>query len=212
LVKVDSDLPVELLGPLGCGVQTGAASIIGAMGVRPGDSLAVFGAGAVGLSAIMAARVAGATTIIAVDLHALRRELALELGATSVFDGGDPDLGEQIRSATAGGVTYSFDTTGIASVILTAVESLSNGGYCGMVGASAAGLSLPPGALAMGKKLSFLIEGDAVPQVFIPQMIELWRQGRFPFDRLIKTYPLREINRAEVDSISGSTVKPVLIP
>jgi aryl-alcohol dehydrogenase len=212
VVKVDPDLPIELLGPLGCGIQTGAASVINAMGVRPGESIAVFGAGAVGLSAVMAARVAGATTIIAVDLQASRRELALELGATHTLDGADSDLAEQIQGLAYGGVAYTFDTTGVPSVILSAVAALGSRGFCGLVAGGGGKFELAPEALAYGKSVSLLIEGDAVPQVVIPQMIRLWRQGRFPFDRLIKTYPMTEANLAEANSLSGVAVKPVLLP
>jgi len=210
LVRVDPELPLELLGPLGCGIQTGAGSVLLALQVTAGSSVAVFGAGAVGLAAVMAAHAAGASEIIAVDLHAKRRELALELGATRVVDGADPDVATQITAWT-GGVDRALDTTGVSSVIVSALASLRARGVCALVGVGGE-LVLPPMALGNGRVLTYLMEGDAVPQQFIPRLIALWQQGRFPFDRLIRTYALDAVNDAERDSASGETVKPVLLP
>jgi aryl-alcohol dehydrogenase len=212
VVKVDDDLPLELLGPLGCGLQTGAGSILVAMAVRPGTSVAVFGTGAVGLAAVMAAKVAGCTTIIGVDLNDARLELAAELGATHTFDGADPELAEQLIRLTGDGLQYAFDTTGVPAVILTALGALRQTGVCGLVGVQAAPLTIENNLLAAGRNVMGILEGDAVPQVFIPQLIDLWRQGRFPFDRLVQTFPFTDIDRAEQASLSGDVVKPVLLP
>ncbi|XRQ06758.1 NAD(P)-dependent alcohol dehydrogenase [Actinomadura welshii] len=213
VVPVSPDVPLEQLGPLGCGVQTGAASVLVSLGVRAGDSIAIFGAGAVGLAAVMAARVAGAAVIVAVDLHESRLDLARELGATHVLNGADEDLAGQIRAISGGeGVQYSFDTTAVPEVVSTAVASLRTTGVCGLVGVGAAEYTLDANLLLMGRTVKGIIEGDAVPQTFIPKMIELWRQGRFPFDRLITSYPLDQINQAEADAQSGKVVKPVLVP
>ncbi|TDE33837.1 NAD(P)-dependent alcohol dehydrogenase [Actinomadura sp. 6K520] len=213
VVPVGRDVPLEQLGPLGCGIQTGAASVLISLGVRAGDGIAVFGTGAVGLAAVMAARVAGATTIVAVDLHESRLDLARELGATHVLNGADEDIAGQIRAISGGeGVQYSFDTTAVPEVVSTAVASLRTTGVCGLVGVGAAEYTLDANLLLMGRTVKGIIEGDAVPQTFIPKMIELWRQGRFPFDRLITSYPLDQIDQAEADAQSGKVVKPVLIP
>jgi aryl-alcohol dehydrogenase len=211
-VKLERDLPLHLMGPLGCGIQTGAGSVLIAMGVGAGDTLAVFGTGAVGLSAVMAANVVSASKIIAVDLHSHRRDLALELGATHAFDGADPDLVERIKDLTGGGVNYSFDTTGVPSVVNAAIDSLQIRGFCGLVGVGSPGFSLGPQSLGGGRMASYLIEGNVVPQIFIPKMVELWQRGRFPFDRLIETYPMAQVDQAEADSLAGRTVKPVLLP
>jgi aryl-alcohol dehydrogenase len=212
VVKVDDDLPLELLGPLGCGVQTGAGSILIALGVAAGSSLVVFGAGGVGLSAVMAAHVAGAATIIAVDLHPARLELARELGATHTFDGAQPDLLPSLLAATGGGAQYALDTTGLPTVISDAVGALRPTGTCGLVGVQQGDLVLDPMALAIGRNVMGIVEGDAVPQLFIPRLISLWRQGRFPFDNLITTFPLDQINEAEQQMLKGEVVKPVLVP
>jgi aryl-alcohol dehydrogenase len=212
VVPVEAGLPLELLGPLGCGIQTGAASVLIALGVTAGSSLAVFGAGAVGLSAVMAAKVAGATTIIAVDLYQSRLDLAAELGATHTINGDNDGIAAQILAITGDGVQYAFDTTGVPAVIATAVSSLRPTGTCGLVGVGQGNLVLDPFALAGGRNLMGILEGDAVPQLFIPRLIQLWKQGRFPFDKLMTTYPLTQINEAEAASASGTAVKPVLIP
>lgn len=215
VVPVTRDLPPDALaklGPLGCGVQTGAASVLIALGVGAGDTFAVFGAGAVGLAAVMAARLAGAATIIAVDLHESRLELARELGATHALNGADDDLPGQIRGLTGGGVRYALDTTAVPDVVSAAVASLRANGVCGLVGVGATEYRLDANLLLMGRTVKGIIEGDAVPHTFIPKMIELWRQGRFPFDRLVAAYPLAAINEAEADAHAGKVVKPVLIP
>jgi aryl-alcohol dehydrogenase len=213
VVPVTREVPLDVLGPLGCGVQTGAASVLISLGVRAGDGIAVFGAGAVGLAAVMAARVAGAATIVAVDLLEARLDLARELGATHVLNGADDDIAGQIRALSGGeGVQYSFDTTAVPAVVSTAVASLRTTGVCGLVGVGSEDYRLDPNLLLMGRTVQGIIEGDAVPQTFIPKMIDLWRKGLFPFDRLIANYPLDQINQAEADAMSGKVVKPVLIP
>ena len=209
-VKVDSDLPIELFGPLGCGIQTGAGSILLAMRVQAGTSLVVFGSGAVGLAAVMAGVVAGATTIIAVDLHESRLALASELGATHVLRGDDPGLVGQVHDITGGGAHYSFDTTGIPSVMQSAVACLRMTGVCGYVGVQTGNIEFDGFAL-VGKTVMGILEGSADPHRFIPQLIDLWRTGRFPFDRLITTYRLDEVNEAEQSSLSGGAIKPVFM-
>lgn len=210
-VKVDPALPIELLGPLGCGIQTGAGSILCALDVQPGTSVAVYGAGAVGLAAVMAAKVAGATTIIAVDLQRHRLDLALELGATHTIAGDAPDVAEQVTAAASGGVQYAFDTTGIPSVMVTALRATRMTGKVGFVGVQQGTLSLESMDF-IGKTILNILEGSADPQEFIPRMIRLWREGRFPFDRLIEQFPLERINEAEQSSLAGGVVKPVLRP
>ncbi|MFE5774223.1 NAD(P)-dependent alcohol dehydrogenase [Streptomyces sp. NPDC056485] len=212
VVEVDKDLPLELLGPLGCAVQTGAGAVLLALKAGAGSSVVVFGAGGVGLSAIMAARVAGATTIVAVDLNENRLSLARELGATATVQGGDDDIVEQLRELTGGGTQYALDTTGVPEVINTAIDALRPTGTVGLIGAPSRPLTLAPAALTQGKNVKGIMEGDAVPQLFIPQLLQLWRDGRFPFDRLVRTYPLSAINDAERDAAAGTTIKPVLLP
>jgi aryl-alcohol dehydrogenase len=211
-VVVDRAVDLELLGPLGCGIQTGAGSVLLALGVEPGTSLAVFGAGAVGLAAVMAGRVAGASTIVAVDVHEQRLDLALSLGATHAIVAKEPgELAAEVQAVTGGGAQYALDTTSVPGVINAAISSLRLTGTCGLVGAGGSEVSLHPSGL-FGKTITGIFEGNAVPQRFIPRLIELWQAGRFPFDRLIETFPLAAINDAEQASLDGRVVKPVLLP
>jgi len=212
VVKVRADIPFELLGPLGCGIQTGAGAVINALAPRAGSSLVVFGTGAVGLSAIMAARVVGCTMIIGVDIRPQRLALAQELGATHIINGREGTTVEQIRQITGGGASYSLETTAVPALVRQAVDCLETTGTCGVLGAAAPGteFSLDMGTVGLGRTVRGIIEGDSIPDVFIPQLIELYVQGRFPFDKLIKTYLFAEINAAVAASESGETVKPVL--
>ncbi|WP_328317202.1 NAD(P)-dependent alcohol dehydrogenase [Streptomyces sp. NBC_00388] len=206
-----ADVPLEILGPLGCGFQTGAGAVLNSLSVQPGSRVVVAGAGAVGLAAIMAAHTAGATAVVAVELHPARRRLAAELGATHVLDGADPDLGRELAGIT-GGADHVLDTTGVPSLITTLIDSLHAYGTCGLVGVQHGDLAVGPLLLAAGRTVKGIIEGDAVPRLFIPRLLGLWRQGRFPFDRLIRTYPLHDIARAERDTARGDVVKAVLLP
>lgn len=203
VVKVDRGAPLELLGPLGCGIQTGAGAVLNSLRPEAGTSLAVFGTGSVGLSAVMGAVIAGCTTIVAVDLNDGRLELALELGATHSVNPGRDDPVNRIRELTAGrGLDFSIDTTAVPSVLRSAVDVLAVGGVCGSVGGAAPGsqVNLDMESLLFGRTVKGIIEGDSVPRTFIPRLVQLQQQGRFPFEKLIRLYPLHDINRAVEDS------------
>lgn len=211
-VKVPDDVPLELLGPLGCGIQTGAGGVLNALHPEAGTSIAVFGAGSVGMSAIMAAAVAGCTTIIGVDVRDNRLELARELGATHTVNGGEQDAVAEIQRITGDGADYTVETTASPAVFRQAVDALRLRGVCGLIGAAALGteVSLDMNTILFGRTVRGIIEGDSIPDVFIPRLVELYRQGRFPFDRLVTFYDLDEINQAAEDSESGRVWKPVL--
>lgn len=213
-VAVTKEVPLSLLGPLGCGIQTGAGAVLNTFGLHIGQSLAVFGLGTVGLSAVMAARLRGATTIIGIDLHPGRRELAQELGATHVLDGRAPELSQKIRAIISSGVNFAFDTTGHSAVIRTAVDTLAHRGVCGIVGAARPGTEVALDVMDImtaGRSLRGIVEGDANPHTFIPALIELQRQGLFPFDKLLSFYDFARINEAIEDMEAGTVVKPVLV-
>ena len=213
-VKVPKDAPLELLGPLGCGVTTGAGAVIHALDVGVGESIAVFGVGSVGLSAVMAARLVGAGTIVAVDVNPQRLALAEELGATHIVNARTREPEAAIREALPGGVRFALDTTAQPETIRAAIASLSARGTCGLLGASAPtdmACFSPVDLVSYGKSVRGIVEGDAVPAILIPQLIELHRQGRFPFDKLVKFYPFEAINEAIHDAETGNTVKPILL-
>jgi aryl-alcohol dehydrogenase len=213
IVRVDPSLPLETLAPLGCGIQTGAGAVLNCLSPKAGSSLVVFGAGAVGLSAIMAAAVSGCTPIIAVDLQESRLSLAKELGATHTVGAKSADvLGEIRRIGGGAGVDYAVEATGIPSVMTQAFDALHARGVAVVLGVAPAGaaVTLDASSLLGGKTIRGVIEGESIPDVFIPRLIALWQAGRFPFDRLLRFYSLDQINEAARDSERGTTIKPVL--
>jgi aryl-alcohol dehydrogenase len=213
VVKVDKDVQLELLGPLGCGIQTGAGAVLNAMKVHAGSSVVAFGTGAVGLAAIMAARVAGATKIIAVDVNPARLALALELGATHAVNSRETDPVAEVRKITGGGADFTLECSGRAAVLRQAIDSVGLLGTCGIVGATPEGTEASfnvNDVMIPGRRIMGIVQGDVVSRTFIPELIELYRQGRFPFDRLVEFYPFEEVNQAMADSESGITIKPIL--
>jgi aryl-alcohol dehydrogenase len=205
IVKVPKNLPLALLAPLGCGLQTGAGTVIHSLAVKAGASVCILGVGSVGLAAVMAARLLRADPIIAVDIRPRRLRLARELGATHTIDSRQGKLGPKIAVAAGGGIDYAVETTGEASIESAAVSALAPGGRLALLAGGRVRKNLPG-----GREVFSVIQGDAVPQRFIPRLIACWREGRFPFDRLVTFYDFRQINRAMADSLRGTTVKPVL--
>jgi aryl-alcohol dehydrogenase len=204
LVKVSKDLPLQLLSPLGCGIQTGAGTVMNSLKVSRGESIAIFGTGAVGLAAAMAAHLAGADPIIGVDIRPKRLKLALKLGVTHVIENRRQDVASRIAGITGSGVDYVVETTASPKMHQLAINVLNPHGVVALL-TGEDGKSFPGGRKTLG-----IIQGDAVPQQFIPKLIKLYLAGKFPFDRLVKFYDFRDINRAIADSKSGDTIKPVL--
>jgi aryl-alcohol dehydrogenase len=216
VVVVNASLKeLEVLGPLGCGLQTGAGAVLNELRPRAGASLAVFGTGAVGTAAVMAAVVAGCTRIVAIDVVPSRLELAAELGATDVINAREENTAERLAAITGGrGLDYALDTTGAPALLRTAVDALGIRGTVALVGAAAPGTEATfeiGASLTKGWTFKTIVEGSSVPQTFIPALVDLWRSGRFPFDRLVKAYPFSAINQAFADSESGATIKPVVV-
>ncbi len=214
VVKVPSDVPLEIMGPMGCGIQTGAGGVINSLHPKAGSSIAIFGAGSVGLSSILAAQVSGCTKIIAVDIMDDRLKAAKEFGATHTINGSQTNAVEEIQKITGAGVDYSLECTGIPQVLRQAVDALMIGGVCGLIGVAPMGVevSLDMQNILNGRTVKGIVEGDCVSDILIPQLIELYKQGRFPFDRMIKFYSLDQINQAAEDSEKGKTLKAVLRP
>jgi aryl-alcohol dehydrogenase len=211
-VKVPKDVPLELMGPLGCGIQTGAGAVLNCLKPKPEASVAVFGAGAVGLAAVMAARVSRCEKIIVVDLNPSRLALAKELGATHTVNPREDDTVKEIRAITNGGVDYSLECTSVPKVFRQAVDSLGIPGTCGLIGSTAIGTeaTIDIGNFLFGRTACGIVEGQSIPSRFIPELIDLWKRGEFPFDRLVKFYRLEEINQAMEDSEKGRVIKPIL--
>ena len=207
-------VPLETLGPLGCGIQTGAGAVMNSLQPEAGSSLVVFGCGSVGMSAIMAARIAACETIIAVDPLPARRTLAEQLGATHSIDPGEQDPVEKCHELTSYGADYSLECTGIPAVFRQSIEAIAVHGVCGLIGASPLDteVTLDMNSIMFGRTVKGIVEGDSVPQTFIPELIELYQQGEFPLDKLISTYRMDEIETAISDMEQGKTLKPVLVP
>ncbi|WP_264924135.1 NAD(P)-dependent alcohol dehydrogenase [Streptomyces sp. A012304] len=213
LVKVDPEVPLESIAPLGCGVQTGVGAVWNVLRPRTGSTIVVLGAGAVGLSAVMAAALTPATTIVAVDRVAERLELAKELGATHTVDAGATGLGEAIAEITGGqGADGVVETTGNVGVLRQGVDALGARGTLVVVGAPPFGteVALDVNGLLGGKQIVGLTLGDSETQTFIPALVELVKAGRLPLHRLVGTYPFQDIDRAVRDMTEGKTIKPVL--
>ena len=212
VVKVPKDVPLEILGPMGCGVMTGAGAVMNTFHPQPGSSIAIFGMGTVGISALLAAIVCGCTTIVAVDINAERLEAVKGLGATHTINASETDPVAAILDITSGGPNFSLECVGNPAVFRQAVDILPILGVCGLVGVVAPGteVSLNMDLIMNGRMVRGIIEGDAVPDLFIPKLIELYQQGKFPFDKLITFYPFTDINLAVADMEQGRAIKPVL--
>lgn len=213
VVKLPDDVPLELVAPFGCGIQTGAGGVLNALRPEAGTSIAIFGAGTVGLAAVMGALIAGCTTIIAVDIRPERLELARDLGATHVVDARDRDAVEAITAITGAGVNFSIESTGNAGVLRQAADALAPTGVCGIIGAPAFGTEVSfdvTSLLVAGRTVRGIVEGDSVPELFIPRLIDLWRQGRFPVERLMTGYDFDAIGEAVEDAEAGRVIKAVL--
>lgn len=205
VVKVDADLPLAMLAPLGCGIQTGAGTVLETLKVAAGQSIAVLGAGAVGLAAVMAARIAGAGRIAVLDRHAHRLELSTDLGATETTTTLD---------ALAGPFDHIVDTTGVPALLGEAIGLLAARGTLALVGAYPSDPKLTVDAAAvmsLGRRIVGVVEGGIDPQRFLPVLIDHYRAGRLPMEKLVRTYPFAAIEQAVHDSESGAVVKPVLL-
>ena len=212
VVKVSKDAPLELLGPLGCGMQTGAGTVFHSLNVQAGSSVAVFGAGAVGLASIMAAKVVGASRIIAVDVFDDRLALAKELGATDVVNGKSTDVKAAIMDVTGGGADYLVELTAQPEMLALGLECTAMMGHIAQVGGPPAGVKakIDMNLLLNGRNMHGVIQGDSVPQLLIPELVAMHQHGNFPFDRLTKTYDFDDIEQAFTDTRTGVTIKPIL--
>lgn len=216
MVRVDDEsVPMEVLAALPCGIMTGAGAVMNSLDVRAKDDLVVFGTGAVGLSAVMAGRLVGAYPLVAVDINRKRLDLALELGATHVFNAKEEeDLAARLREVRPSGFRFAVDTSGKQSSISAAVKCLGTGGVFGL-------LAVPEPerpdfhhafeAFPRGLRLQFVLAGSSTPRLFLPQLIEWYKQGRFPVDRLIKKFEFAQINEAFAASHEGHAIKPILM-
>ncbi|KIW68767.1 hypothetical protein PV04_04689 [Phialophora macrospora] len=215
LVSSDDDL--KILAPLGCGLMTGSGAIINGVGAKPHDIVLVTGLGAVGLAAIMAAKISGCREIIALDRIAHRLETAKELGATKVLDTTTTgaDFAEDIQKLVAGQrISVVVETTAAVPVIKESLKALGKHGKFIQLGAPAFGteITLPlQQFFTENKSLECQYLGNTTGQAWVPVMIKWWREGKFPVEKIVKSYPAKEAVQALHDMEVGDTIKPVLV-
>lgn len=214
VVKVPDDLPASILAPLGCGVQTGVSAATTVLRPVPGARVAVFGVGAVGLSALMGLGLTGAAQIIAIDVHPARLALAEQLGATHTIDAAGGDVADEIMRLTQGaGLDGVIETSGNLGALRTAIGALAAAGTCVVVGVPNFGDTVAVDVVnlvARGLRIVGTNQGDAIPRVFIPHLVSLYRSGRLPIDKLVTDFAFEDINEAAEASLSGRAIKPVL--
>jgi aryl-alcohol dehydrogenase len=214
VVKVAPDADLTVLAPLGCGVLTGFGSMWNVLDPDANDTVAVYGAGAVGLSAVIAAALRGPAQLIAIDLVDDRLALARDLGATATINGSTENVAERLAELTGGrGVALSFDTTGSPAVARQALDAASVRGTVLVCGAPPPGTEIPVDiqGILTGKVLRGVTMGDTDPATLIPQLIALHADGKLPLEKLQKRYSLDEIGQAADDMHTGVTVKPVIV-
>jgi aryl-alcohol dehydrogenase len=211
VVVVAGDVDLTVAAPFGCGVQTGAGTVMNVLELDERSSLVVFGAGGVGLPAVMAARALGVATVVVVDPVPGRRQLAAELGATVTLDPRVDDVVEAVRDNTRGGATSAIETTAIVDVLLQALDCVGARGTCVALGVGMPEFPFGMERLARGKSLRTTIEGDSDPHELIPKLLALHARGELPVEKLIRTYRFADFGRAMRDAESGATIKPVLV-
>ncbi len=212
-VVVDKSVDLTKVAPYGCGFQTGAGTVLNVLRPTATDSLAVFGCGAVGLSAIAAAKHLGVGTIIAVDPLEARRAVAEGYGAIGVDPAAHDDVVAAVKALTDGvGASYAIDTTAISAVVKQAQQALKVRGTLVTLGLGAEEYAIDAiDLLQTGKVIKASIEGDSDPLEMVPRLIALNASGEFDVDDLVTTYPFSEINTAVADVLAGKVVKPVLV-
>jgi aryl-alcohol dehydrogenase len=214
-VMAPDGIDLDVLAPIGCSVQTGVGAVLNVASPEPGSTLVVFGAGGVGLAAVLGAVITPLSSIVVVDVNASRLELAAQLGATHTIDATTTDPTEAIRDLTGGlGADYAIETSGRLEVLDGAITSLAAAGTCVVIGAPPLGSTLPvdvTNLLGRGIRLRGTNQGDSNPTEFLPRLIDLHLKGRLPFDRLIRRFPFEKINDAAAEAVAGTAIKPVLL-
>ena len=213
VIPAPVESPAEMLAAIPCSIQTGAGAIINSFGVGQDESLIIFGAGAVGLSAVMAAKLTGAGTIICVDKIQSRLDLALELGANYALNLKEEEIPAKVRDILPRGVQYAFETSTTVKALEDSLDCIGQGGRIGIVSYPYGGEKFPftPKNLFLRLgSIQGIVQGHSIPGKFIPKLMEWQRQGNFPYEKLITVYDFSDINRAFRDASEGTVVKPVL--
>jgi Zn-dependent alcohol dehydrogenase len=215
-IPMRDDVPFDVAALVGCAITTGTGAVWRTAGVRPGDRVAVFGCGGVGLSAVLAAVAVGADPIVAVDVTPEKLEAAMRLGATDAVEwsGGPDETAEAVRAVSGGGVDYAIEATGRPEAARAAFLSTRARGAAVLIGIPApdAELSLPALSIPrMERRVLGSVYGSARPERDFPAVLELYRRGRLPLDRLVAArLPLEAVDEAFGLMRGGSTGRVVL--
>lgn len=212
-VKITKDIDLKLVGPLGCGIQTGAGTVLNDLKPQPGDGIVIFGTGTVGLSAIMAVKIAHCDPIIAVDIVDSRLDTAQKLGATHTINSQKvDDIPAAVNQIVTGGTDFAVVSAGINGLAENAVRSTGIYGKTAIVGGAFEGhFNMAQDFLIPAKTVRGVLQGSSLPKLFIPKLIKLYQAGQLPFDQMVKFYELKDVNQAFADSASGKVIKPILV-
>ncbi|WP_234398825.1 S-(hydroxymethyl)glutathione dehydrogenase/class III alcohol dehydrogenase [Pseudoalteromonas sp. T1lg88] len=216
LAKVNKEAPLEEVCLLGCGVTTGMGAVLNTAKVQPGDTVAIFGLGGIGLSAIIGAKMAGAGRIIGIDINESKFELAKKLGATDLINSNDYDkpIQEVIVEMTDGGVDYSFECIGNVNVMRSALECCHKGwGESVIIGVAGAGqeISTRPFQLVTGRVWRGTAFGGVKGRSELPEIVERYLNNEFALnDFITHTMPLEDINEAFELMHAGKSIRSVI--
>jgi S-(hydroxymethyl)glutathione dehydrogenase / alcohol dehydrogenase len=214
LVKIDDSMPLDRAALIGCGVTTGVGAVLNTARIEAGSTVAVFGAGGVGLAAVQGARIAGARMIIAVDTVESKLTTAKELGATHGVNAKADDPVKQIRALTNGGVDYSFECIGLKLAAEQCFDCIRPGGTATVVGMIPVGqkIELDGPMFLREKKIQGCSMGSNRFKVDMPHYIELYRQGRLKLDEMItRRGKLEDVNEAFRAMKAGEVSRTVLM-
>lgn len=213
VVVIPKDYPLEMAAPLGCGMATGAGTVFNVLNPAPRETIVIFGAGAVGLAAVMASKINSCSKIIIIDLNDERLSLAKSLGATDAINAGGSGVLEQVQKMTGGGANYAIDAVGVKETVRSAIECVKPGGKTVLLGANEISSDFTVGlaTLILNRTVCGAIIGDQIPKLLIPRLLELAQNGLFPYQQLIQTYSFKDINKAIEDTENGKVVKPVVV-
>ena len=217
VVPIPTDVPLDVAALVGCAVMTGVGAVMNTARVTPGAAVLVVGAGGVGLNCVMGAALVGAHPIIVADLVDAKLETAMDFGATHAVNARTHDLVEGVRDLTGGeGVDFSFEAIGSPPAMSAAFRALRRGGVATAVGIAASGsqMTVDAGELVyMEKTLKGSYYGSTRPQTDMPRLLQLYRAGKLPVDRLIsRRYPLDQVNEAYDALLAGEVARSVLVP
>ena len=210
VIKINKSVSLDVAGVFACGIQTGYGTVVHAANPEVGDSIAVFGVGSVGLCSILAAKHRRCYPIIAVDINPDKLAVAKELGATHCINSLEENPEEKIRELTGRGVTFAIDTVGKPEVTPSIIRSTDLTGTTLLIGASPEPMSIPTTDILWGRTVKGVVEGDSIPDLFVPDLIRMYEEGDLPLEKLFTFYDFEDINQAIMEFHQGKSIKPIV--